>query len=183
MVFFFLIPSIPATLGNFLIPLMIGARDLAFPRINLLSWYLFMGGAGFAAYSLISGGVDTGWTFYTPYSTAFSNTHVVSAAMGAFIAGFSSILTGLNFIVTIHKMRAPGLTWFRLPLFVWATYATSVIIMLATPVLAITPSPSTATVAATAPAAPTSSRPMRGSAIASSSGACGSSKPSARSTT
>jgi cytochrome c oxidase subunit 1 len=138
MVFFFLIPSIPATLGNFLIPLMIGARDLAFPRINLLSWYLFMAGAGFAAWSLISGGVDTGWTFYTPYSTAFSNTHVISAAMGAFIAGFSSILTGLNFIVTIHKMRAPGLTWFRLPLFVWAHYATSIIMILGTPVIAVT---------------------------------------------
>jgi cytochrome c oxidase subunit 1 len=133
MVFFFLIPSIPATLGNFLIPLMIGARDLAFPRINLLSWYLFMAGAGFAAWSLISGGVDTGWTFYTPYSTAFSNTHVIAAAMGAFIAGFSSILTGLNFIVTIHKMRAPGLTWFRLPLFVWAHYATSIIMSWARP--------------------------------------------------
>src|SRR6186713_1324125 len=138
MVFFFLIPSIPATLGNFLIPLMIGARDLAFPKINLLSWYLFMAGAGFAAWSLINGGVDTGWTFYTPYSTAFSNTHVISAAMGAFIAGFSSILTGLNFIVTIHKMRAPGLTWFRLPLFVWAHYATSIIMILGTPVIAVT---------------------------------------------
>ena len=138
MVFFFLIPSIPATLGNFLIPLMIGARDLAFPKINLLSWYLFMAGAGFAAWSLINGGVDTGWTFYTPYSTAFSNTHVISAAMGAFIAGFSSILTGLNFIVTIHKMRAPGLTWWRLPLFVWSHYATSLIMILGTPVIAVT---------------------------------------------
>jgi cytochrome c oxidase subunit 1 len=138
MVFFFLIPSIPATLGNFLLPLMIGARDLAFPKINLASWYLFMAGAAFAAYSLVRGGVDTGWTFYTPYSTAFSNTHVVSAAMGAFIAGFSSILTGLNFIVTIHKMRAPGLTWFRLPLFVWAHYATSIIMILGTPVIAVT---------------------------------------------
>ena len=138
MIFFFLIPSIPATLGNFLLPLMIGARDLAFPRINLLSWYLFMAGAAFAAWSLISGGVDTGWTFYTPYSTAFSNTHVISAAMGAFIAGFSSILTGLNFIVTIHKMRAPGLTWLRLPLFVWAHYATSIIMVLGTPVIAVT---------------------------------------------
>ena len=138
MVFFFLIPSIPATLGNFLIPLMIGARDLAFPKINLASWYLFMAGAAFAAYSLVRGGVDTGWTFYTPYSTAFSNTHVISAAMGAFIAGFSSILTGLNFIVTIHKMRAPGLTWFRLPLFVWAHYATSIIMILGTPVIAVT---------------------------------------------
>ena len=138
MVFFFLIPSIPATLGNFLIPLMIGARDLAFPKLNLASWYLFMAGAGFAAYSLVRGGVDTGWTFYTPYSTAFSNTHVISAAMGAFIAGFSSILTGLNFIVTIHKMRAPGLTWMRLPLFVWSHYATSIIMVLGTPVIAVT---------------------------------------------
>jgi cytochrome c oxidase subunit 1 len=138
MVFFFLIPSIPATLGNFLIPLMIGARDLAFPKLNLLSWYLFMAGAAFASWSLIRGGVDTGWTFYTPYSTAFSNTNVISAAMGAFIAGFSSILTGLNFIVTIHKMRAPGLTWLRLPLFVWAHYATSIIMVLGTPVIAVT---------------------------------------------
>src|SRR5438132_563670 len=120
MVFFFLIPSIPATLGNFLIPLMIGARDLAFPRLNLASWYIFMTGAAFTLYSLINGGVDTGWTFYTPYSTAFSNTNVVSAALGVFIAGFASILTGLNFIVTIHKMRAPGLTALRLPLFVSA---------------------------------------------------------------
>ena len=138
MVFFFLIPSIPATLGNFLIPLMIGARDLAFPRLNLASWYIFMTGAAFTLYSLINGGVDTGWTFYTPYSTAFSNTNVVSAALGVFIAGFASILTGLNFIVTIHKMRAPGLTWLRLPLFVWAHYATSIIMVLGTPVIAVT---------------------------------------------
>ncbi len=138
MVFFFLVPVIPATLGNFLIPLMIGARDLALPRINLASWYVYMAGAVFGIYALVSGGVDTGWTFYTPYSSASSNTNVIPTAMGAFIVGFSSILTGLNFIVTIHKMRAPGLTWFRLPLFVWAIYATSLIMMLATPVLAIT---------------------------------------------
>jgi cytochrome c oxidase subunit 1 len=138
MVFFFLVPSIPTTLGNFLVPLMIGARDLAFPRINLFSWYLYIAGASLAITCLILGGVDTGWTFYTPYSSSFSNTHVVLAITGVFIAGFSSIFTGLNFIVTIHKMRCPGMTWFRLPLFIWAMYATSIIFVLATPVLAIT---------------------------------------------
>ncbi len=138
MVWFFLIPSIPTVLGNFVIPLMIGARDLAFPKLNLLSWYLFVFGGGFALWSLIAGGVDTGWTFYTPYSTTYANSHVISMAAGIFIAGFASILTGLNFIVTIHKMRAPGLTWFRLPLFIWSLYATSLLLVLATPVLAIT---------------------------------------------
>ena len=138
MVFFFLIPSIPAVLGNFLIPIMIGARDLAFPRLNLLSWYIYVFGAAFTVYALVSGGVDTGWTFYAPYSTTYSNTHVIAAGLGIFINGFSSILTGLNFIVTIHRMRAPGLTWFRLPLFVWAHYATSLIFVLGTPVIAIT---------------------------------------------
>jgi len=138
MVFFFLIPSIPATLGNFLIPMMIGARDLAFPRLNLLSWYIYVAGGAFTLYSLVSGGVDTGWTFYTPYSTVYSNSAVLSAGVGIFIAGFSSILTGLNFIVTIHKMRAPGMTWFRMPLFVWAHYATSLIQILGTPVVAVT---------------------------------------------
>ena len=137
MIFFFLIPSIPAVLGNFLIPLMIGARDLAFPRINLLSWYIYTIGGLFALYAMAAGGVDTGWTFYTPYSSTYSNTHVIATAVGIFILGFSSILTGLNFIITIHKMRAPGLTWFRLPLFVWAHYATSVIQILGTPVVAI----------------------------------------------
>src|SRR5690348_8903729 len=107
MVFFFLIPSIPATLGNFLVPMMIGARDLAFPRLNLLSWYIYVTGACFTLYALISGGVDTGWTFYTPLSSHYLNTHVIATALGIFITGFSSILTGLNFIVTIHKMRAP----------------------------------------------------------------------------
>jgi len=138
MIFFFLVPSIPATLGNFLVPLMIGAKDVAFPRLNLLSWYIFVAGAscGFAA--MVTGGVDTGWTFYTPFSTTFSNTKVMLTAIGILIAGFSSILTGLNFIVTIHKLRAPGLTWFRLPLFIWAQYATSLIMVLGTPVLAIT---------------------------------------------
>jgi cytochrome c oxidase subunit 1 len=138
MVFFFLIPAIPAVLGNFLIPLMIGARDLAFPRINLLSWYLYMLGAAFGVYSIVNGGVDTGWTFYVPYSTLYSNSNVISTGVAAFIIGFSSILTGLNFIVTIHKMRAPGMTWFRLPLFVWSHYATSIIMILGTPVIAVT---------------------------------------------
>jgi cytochrome c oxidase subunit I len=138
MVFFFLIPSIPAVLGNFLIPPMIGAKDLAFPRINLLSLYIYWIGGVFTLYAMIAGGVDTGWTFYAPYSAIGSNTNVVATAVGVFIAGFSSILTGLNFIVTIHRMRAPGLTWFRLPLFVWAHYATSLIQVLGTPVIAIT---------------------------------------------
>jgi len=138
MVFFFLIPSIPAVLGNFLLPIMVGARDLAFPRINLLSWYIYMIGAAFTMYAMIAGGVDTGWTFYVPYSTHYSNTHVVATGLGIFITGFSSILTGLNFIVTVHKMRAPGLTWSRLPLFVWSHYATSLIMILGTPVIAVT---------------------------------------------
>ncbi|MEP7060861.1 MAG: cytochrome c oxidase subunit I [Betaproteobacteria bacterium] len=138
MVWFFLIPSIPATLGNFLVPLMIGAKDLAFPRLNLASWYLYVGGALFTLAALFAGGIDTGWTFYTPFSTMFSNSHVIAAIAGVFIVGFSSILTGLNFIVTIHTLRAPGMTWFRLPLFVWAHYATSVILVLATPVLGMT---------------------------------------------
>jgi cytochrome c oxidase subunit 1 len=138
MVFLFLVPSVPAVLGNFLTPLMIGARDLAFPRLNLLSWYLYMGGGLFALWAIAAGGVDTGWTFYTPYSSTYSNSYVMAAAAGVFLAGFSSILTGLNFIVTIHKMRAPGLTWGRLPLFLWSLYATSLIQVLGTPVLAIT---------------------------------------------
>jgi cytochrome c oxidase subunit 1 len=138
MVFFFLIPSVPAVLGNFLIPMMLGAKDLAFPRINLLSWYLFMLGGIIAIYHALIGGVDTGWTFYTPFSTTFSNTYVIGTAIGIFIAGFSSILTGLNFIVTVHRMRAPGLTWGRLQLFVWSNYAASIIMVLGTPVIAIT---------------------------------------------
>ena len=138
MIFFFLIPSIPAVLGNFLIPLMIGAKDLAFPKINLLSWYIYLIGGGFVLYSFSTGGLDTGWTFYTPLSSVYSNSAVTPAVIGIFINGFSSILTGLNFIVTIHTMRAPGMTWFRLPLFVWAHYATSIIFILGTPVIAIT---------------------------------------------
>jgi len=138
MVFFFLIPSIPAILGNFLVPLMIGAKDLAFPRINLLSWYIYMLAGVFGVIVLVTGGVDTGWTFYTPFSSSYSNGYVVMTAMAAFIMGFSSILTGLNFIVTVHRMRAPGLTWFRLPLFVWAHYATAAVMILGTPVIAVT---------------------------------------------
>jgi cytochrome c oxidase subunit 1 len=138
MVFFFLVPSIPATLGNFLIPLMIGARDVAFPKLNLMSWYIFITGSACVLYAVMTGGVDTGWTFYTPYSSSYAHTQVIAAALGIFIAGFSSILTGLNFIVTIHKMRAPGMTWFRLPLFIWAMYATSLIFVLGTPVIAVT---------------------------------------------
>ncbi len=138
MVFFFLIPSIPATLGNFLVPLMIGARDLAFPRLNLLSWYILMVGGCMTVFAAIFGGVDTGWTFYTPYSSTYSNSWVLVTAVGIFITGFSSILTGLNFIVTIHTMRAPGMTWFRLPLFIWSHYAASLIMVLGTPVIAVT---------------------------------------------
>lgn len=138
MIFFFLIPSIPATLGNFFMPIMIGAKDLAFPRINLLSWYIYVLGAALTLLVVVLGGVDTGWTFYTPYSSVASNTNVTLAAVGVFITGFSSILTGFNFIVTVHRMRAPGMTWFRLPLFVWANYATSLVMILGTPVVAIT---------------------------------------------
>jgi cytochrome c oxidase subunit 1 len=138
MIFFFLIPSIPAVLGNFLLPIMIGAKDLALPRINLLSLYIYWVGVILTVYALLQGGVDTGWTFYTPYSTTFSNSYVMAVGLGIFINGFSSILTGLNFIVTVHTMRAPGMTWFRLPLFVWAQYATSLVMILGTPVIAIT---------------------------------------------
>ena len=138
MIFLFLIPAIPAVLGNFLVPMMLGARDLAFPRLNLASWYVFVTGGLFLLGAMLAGGVDTGWTFYTPYSTVYSNSYVIATALGAFIVGFSSIMTGLNFVVTIHTMRAPGQTWFRLPLFIWSHYATSVIILLGTPVLAIT---------------------------------------------
>ena len=138
MIFLFLIPSIPATMGNFFIPMMIGARDMAFPRLNLMSWYLLVVGGLFALFAMLAGGVDTGWTFYTPFSSSYSNTYVVATVLGVFIAGFSSILTGLNFIVTIHTMRAPGMTWFRLPLFIWSHYATALIMVLGTPVVAIT---------------------------------------------
>ncbi|HUB23835.1 MAG TPA: cbb3-type cytochrome c oxidase subunit I, partial [Tepidisphaeraceae bacterium] len=138
MVWFFLIPSIPAVLGNFLLPLMLGARDVAFPRLNLASWYLYVLGGIFTLVALLWGGVDTGWTFYTPLSSTYSNTHVVMVVTGVFIVGFSTIFTGINFIVTTHRMRCPGMTWFRMPLFIWGIYATSVIQVLATPVLAMT---------------------------------------------
>jgi cytochrome c oxidase subunit 1 len=137
MVFLFIIPAVPASIGNFVLPLMLGAKDVAFPRLNLFSYYIYVAGALFLLYSIISNAIDTGWTFYTPYSTTTSAA-LISSTMGVFILGFSSILTGLNFITTIHKMRAPGLTWMKLPLFVWGIYATSVIQVLATPVLAIT---------------------------------------------
>jgi cytochrome c oxidase subunit I len=138
MVFFFLVPSVPAVLGNFLVPLMVGAKDLAFPKVNLLSWYLYIIGLAFALTALVTGGVDTGWTFTTPLSTSYVNTNVIVAALGIFITGFSSIFTGLNFIVTVHRMRAPGMTWTRLPLFIWSNYAAAVIMILGTPVIAIT---------------------------------------------
>jgi cytochrome c oxidase subunit 1 len=138
MVFFFLIPSIPAVLGNFLIPIMVGAKDLAFPRINLLSWYIYIVAGILYIHCIVTGGVDTGWTFYPTFSTQFSNTKVIEAGLAIFVSGFSSILTGLNFVVTVHRMRAPGMTWSRLPLFVWSHYATSIIMLLGTPVIAIT---------------------------------------------
>jgi cytochrome c oxidase subunit 1 len=138
MVWFFLIPSIPATIGNFVLPMMLGAKDLAFPRINLASWWLYILAALVMLWAVIHGGVDTGWTFYPPFSTDATRTEVNATVLSIFIAGFSSIFTAMNFIVTVHRMRAPGLTWFRLPLFVWSMYATSLILVLATPVLAIT---------------------------------------------
>ncbi|RMF08354.1 MAG: cytochrome c oxidase subunit I, partial [Candidatus Neomarinimicrobiota bacterium] len=137
MIFLFIIPAIPAALGNILLPLMIGAKDVAFPRLNLLSWWVYMFGALLSIITILSGGVDTGWTFYTPYSTT-TNTHVITMTAGAFVLGFSSIFTGINFIATVHKLRAPGLTWFKLPLFVWGIYATAIIQVAATPVLGIT---------------------------------------------
>ena len=137
MVWFFLVPSIPTTLGNFLLPLMIGADEVAFPRLNLFSWYLYVTGGILTLFALLAGGVDTGWTFYTPFSTLYSNGHVLLAAAGVFVVGFSSIATGVNFIATVHLLRAKGMTWMRLPLFVWAMYTTSIVMVLATPVLAI----------------------------------------------
>ena len=137
MVFLFIIPSIPAALGNFLVPVMLGAKDVAFPRLNLSSFYLWVGGAIFLVAALLSSGLDTGWTFYTPYSTT-TDTSVILATFGAFILGFSSIFTGLNLIVTINTMRPPGMSWFKMPLFLWAIYSTSIIQVLATPVLGIT---------------------------------------------
>ena len=137
MVFLFIIPSVPAALGNFLLPLMLGTRDVAFPRLNLLSFYIYCVAAVMLVLTLVMGSLDTGWTFYTPYSSS-TGSAVILATLGVFIAGFSSILTGLNFVVTVHKMRAPGMTWNRMPLMIWAIYATALIQVLATPVLAIT---------------------------------------------
>jgi len=138
MLFLFLIPVIPGVLGNFFVPMMIGAKDMAFPKLNLASFYVWSIGASCFLWQLIVGGLDTGWTLYPPYSTKYSHTNVLYAGLGIFITGFSSILTGLNIIATVHKMRCPGMTWGRMPLFIWAMYATSVIQLLATPVLAVT---------------------------------------------
>ncbi len=136
MVWFFLVPSIPTVLGNFMLPLMLGADDVAYPKLNLASWYIFVVGGLFTLYAIIDGGVDTGWTFYTPYSTLFSNSHVVLAATGVFVTGFSSIATGVNFIATVHKKKRKDMKWLKMPLFVWSIYSTSAIMVLATPVLA-----------------------------------------------
>ncbi|RMD60803.1 MAG: cytochrome c oxidase subunit I [Planctomycetota bacterium] len=139
MVFLFIIPSIPAALGNFMLPLMIGAKDVAFPRLNLFSYYVYVFGSIMAIAAVLLGGVDTGWTFYTPYSTTTEGSlNVMLTTLAVFILGFSSIFTGMNFIVTVHKLRAPGMGWFDMPLFVWAIYATSIIQVLATPVLGVT---------------------------------------------
>ncbi|MFM2124821.1 MAG: hypothetical protein RL328_1272, partial [Acidobacteriota bacterium] len=138
MVFLFIIPAIPGSLTNFVLPLMLGAKDVAFPKLNLASFYIYVIGAVIAVSSIIIGAVDTGWTFYTPYSSSSSTTAVATMTMAAFVLGFSSILTGLNFIATVHKLRAPGMGWFDMPLFVWGMYSTAMIQILATPVLAIT---------------------------------------------
>jgi cytochrome c oxidase subunit 1 len=137
MVFLFIIPSIPAALGNFVLPLMLGAKDVAFPRLNNLSYWVYVTGSVMAVATIIMGGVDTGWTFYTPYSTTTGGP-VTLMTMAVFVLGFSSIFTGMNFIATVHKLRAPGMGWFQMPLFVWGIYATAIIQVLATPVLAIT---------------------------------------------
>ncbi len=137
MIFLFIIPAIPASLGNFVLPMMLGAKDVAFPRLNLASYWIYVVGAVFGVLAMVTGGVDTGWTFYTPYSTT-SNTSVTTMTFAAFVLGFSSIFTGVNFIATIHRLRAPGMTWFKTPLFVWGIYATAIIQVLATPILGIT---------------------------------------------
>ena len=137
MVFLFIIPSIPAALGNFVLPLMLGAKDVAFPRLNLASYYIYVTGAVMAVVAMVTGGVDTGWTFYTPYSTSTGGA-VTMMTLAVFVLGFSSIFTGINFIATVHKLRAPGMGWFEMPLFVWSIYSTAILQVLATPVLAIT---------------------------------------------
>ncbi|MEM1072592.1 MAG: cbb3-type cytochrome c oxidase subunit I [Planctomycetota bacterium] len=139
MVFMFIVPGIPASLGNFFLPLQLGAKDVAFPRMNLASWYIYVFGSFFGVYVILTGGVDTGWTFYTPYSTSTTGQpQVIAMILAVFVLGFSSIFTGLNFIVTVHKLRAPGMGWFDMPLFIWALYATSIIQVLATPVIGVT---------------------------------------------
>ena len=139
MIFLFIIPGIPAAFGNLVMPIQIGARDVAFPRLNLLSWWLYISGAALAVTALFTGGgpPDTGWTFYVPFST-HTSTNVSLATVAVFLLGFSSILTGLNFVTTIHRLRAEGMTWTRIPLFTWSLYATAWIQVLATPVLGIT---------------------------------------------
>ena len=137
MVFMFIIPSVPAAMGNLILPVMLGTKDVAFPRLNLASWYIYIVGSMIGVYSIISGGVDTGWTFYTPYSSS-TDTAVMMMTFAVFVLGFSSIFTGINFVVTIHKMKAPGITWFKMPLFIWSLYATALIQILATPVIAVT---------------------------------------------
>ncbi|HVY46056.1 MAG TPA: cbb3-type cytochrome c oxidase subunit I, partial [Minicystis sp.] len=136
MVWLFMIPSIPNVFGNFFLPIMIGAKDLAFPRLNLASFYVYMLGAGIVLGGMVAGGADTGWTFYAPYSST-SQTSIVPVVFGIFVLGVSTIMTSVNFIVTVHTMRARGIGWFRLPLFVWAIYATAIIMLLATPVLGL----------------------------------------------
>lgn len=139
MIFLFIIPGLPAVFGNFFLPIMIGAKDVIFPRLNLLSWYMFAFGGLLAVTSMFlpGGSADTGWMFYVPYSLR-TTTNVSPALLAAFILGFSSILTGLNFITTIHRMRAPGMSWFKMPLFVWSLYATGWVQILATPIIGIT---------------------------------------------
>ncbi len=137
MIFLFILPGIPAALGNFILPIMLGAKDVAFPRLNLASYYLWLVGAVFFLVALVTGGLDTGWTLYVPYAFQ-TDTRVLTAGLGAFILGFSSIFTGINFIATVHTMRPPGMTWMKMPLFLWALYATAIIQVLATPVLGIT---------------------------------------------
>ncbi len=137
MTFMVILPLIPSAIGNIILPMQLGARDVAFPRLNLISYYVYMSGALLAVITLFVGRVDTGWTFYTPYSIRTGGATILVLA-GAFLMGFAAILTALNFIVTVHKLRAPGLTWTKLPLFVWCLYATNIIQMLATPVIALT---------------------------------------------
>ena len=139
MIFLFVVPGIPAIFGNFFLPILIGAKDVSFPRLNLLSWYLYVIGGTLAILSIImpGGPADTGWTFYIPYSVR-TGTNVMFALFAAFVLGFSSILTGVNFVTTVHRLRAPGMSWFKMPLSVWSFYATAWVQVLATPIIGIT---------------------------------------------